>query len=1018
MDLRNYFSAKPKPKATSAPAAEPEPEKKRTSTRKKTIIHDSDEDDDQDEVVLVKSKHFAAATPSKAASAKKEVVEEPVDPKAFFASSKAKKSQPATTATSTTQSASGPSPSKPIEKQTKKEPIEEAKAPVEPTKPQPPAKRTKKANDDDYFSDDSDVEVIPQPKSRTTPARTKVETPAPPPSNKRTVAASSPKKRKGPVNDDYEDDEDEDDEVVAKPTKRQKSTPKKPKDDNAMDVDEPEEKPKAKFNFWAHKNKAGPSALGSKEIPKGEDNCLAGLTFVFTGELSSITREDATDLVKRYSGRVTGSPSGKTSYVVVGDDAGQSKLDKVKKLKIKTLDEDGFLDLIRTSPARTEDGEIVKSKPKPAATIISSSSSSAKVKAEPVEAKSSSSSSKTAVASEPSTIKSIKSESKAPVIDNNRPAETELWTSKYRPKQIKDLCGNNAGVQKLVRWLENWDDNYKLDFKKENADKSGTFRAVLISGPPGVGKTSAAHLVGESLGYNIVEFNASDTRSKKSLDTDVRDLLDNQSLGGYFLNGNSSQGKGKEVNNKAPSMAKKQLIIMDEVDGMAGGDRGGIAQMIAFIKKTQVPIICICNDRQSPKVRSLVNSCFDMRFQRPQVNQVRSRLLSILHREGRQIPANVLDKLVSGSQSDIRQVLNMLSTWSLTKQTMDYDEGTALSKASEKYVALNPFQIAEQLLVNTNYRALSFADKFDTYFNDYQLAPLMIQENYVRMNPAESGGSPDSLETMELMSKAADSLSDADLVDSMIHGSAQHWSLMNTHAAFSCVRPAFFVHGNMRPGSGGNYGPMMQFPSYLGQYSKSAKYSRLVKEVQIRMRLKISGDKNEVRQNYIPALFPALTRPLIDVGADAVPGLIEFMDDYYLCKEDWDTILELGIGRNDAKAVLEKIPTQVKTAFTRKYNSTTHPQPYLKATVVTKGRGPSGGGGSEETPDNLDVVEADAEVPEEEDPAAEDAEEESVEKDKNIKQKKVKGAASKGKATAKASSASKGKATNSSRSRK
>lgn len=37
-------------------------------------------------------------------------------------------------------------------------------------------------------------------------------------------------------------------------------------------------------------------------------------------------------------------------------------------------------------------------------------------------------------------------------------------------------------------------------------------------------------------------------------------------------------------------MAKKQLIIMDEVDGMAGGDRGGVAQMIAFIKKTQVLI--------------------------------------------------------------------------------------------------------------------------------------------------------------------------------------------------------------------------------------------------------------------------------------------------------------------------------------------------------------------------------------------------------------------------------------------
>jgi len=172
---------------------------------------------------------------------------------------------------------------------------------------------------------------------------------------------------------------------VAKPNKRHKPTPKKVVDDDAMDVDEvkeeevKEEKPKAKLNYWAYKNKAGPAALGSKDIPVGKENCLAGWTFVFTGELSSITREDAADLVKRYSGRVTGSPSGKTSFVVIGDDAGQSKLDKAKKLKLKTLDEDEFLDLIRTSPAKTEDGQIVKD------TAKSSSSGSAKVKAEPLE---------------------------------------------------------------------------------------------------------------------------------------------------------------------------------------------------------------------------------------------------------------------------------------------------------------------------------------------------------------------------------------------------------------------------------------------------------------------------------------------------------------------------------------------------------------------------------------------------------------------------------------------------------
>jgi hypothetical protein len=36
------------------------------------------------------------------------------------------------------------------------------------------------------------------------------------------------------------------------------------------------------------------------------------------------------------------------------------------------------------------------------------------------------------------------------------PPQTDLWTTKYRPAQVKDLCGNKAQIQKLTRWLENW----------------------------------------------------------------------------------------------------------------------------------------------------------------------------------------------------------------------------------------------------------------------------------------------------------------------------------------------------------------------------------------------------------------------------------------------------------------------------------------------------------------------------------------------------------------------------------
>ena len=62
---------------------------------------------------------------------------------------------------------------------------------------------------------------------------------------------------------------------------------------------------------------------------KGGENCLEGLTFVVTGVLESFDRDDIKHAVERYGGKVTGSISKKTSYVIVGRDAGETKLSKV-----------------------------------------------------------------------------------------------------------------------------------------------------------------------------------------------------------------------------------------------------------------------------------------------------------------------------------------------------------------------------------------------------------------------------------------------------------------------------------------------------------------------------------------------------------------------------------------------------------------------------------------------------------------------------------------------------------------
>jgi DNA ligase (NAD+) len=72
-----------------------------------------------------------------------------------------------------------------------------------------------------------------------------------------------------------------------------------------------------------------------------ESRKLEGLTFVLTGTLSRYTRSEASDRIVKNGGKVSGSVSKKTSYVLAGEDAG-SKLVKAESLGIPILDEDAF----------------------------------------------------------------------------------------------------------------------------------------------------------------------------------------------------------------------------------------------------------------------------------------------------------------------------------------------------------------------------------------------------------------------------------------------------------------------------------------------------------------------------------------------------------------------------------------------------------------------------------------------------------------------------------------------------
>lgn len=564
--------------------------------------------------------------------------------------------------------------------------------------------------------------------------------------------------------------------------------------------------------------------------PRGRVNSLAKLIFVRTGNLRTMSDTDLKLYIANLGGTVTTSVSGRTSYLIVGDDPGVTKMRDAKAKFVHTISEKEFYELVvkrsgipdwipwvpfaESLQPFTEDelADVIAEHNKHCDTsgqcaavddVIALGATVTPPIDNPIN-----STMKTENTASDNNKYTKSAREKYEDIDIDilhTPTPDTDWIIKHRPAHIPAVVGNTIVINQLKLWLADWMDVFvnkkpvesvisSKEYAKYNKGMTERFqfKAALVSGLPGIGKTLAVSLIVKDSGYSPYYLSVVEQRSKLSLQDSLSDIFESRGIVG-FLGGAQKQTKPVGGSSKTGI-----CLIIDECESM---DTGGSSYLLSVMNKesNRVPIIFICNNAHDQKLKTLRGKCALFPFERPHKDMIGRFLLSVAEAESISLQSGHATLIAERVRSDVRYAINELqfrmagskgSSYS-AKALSSLHTVSAAPTMFEAWGLILDYRVLKQWVANTK-QDNCYKSLITLHMSDPSLNTAGILQNY----RAKTAG------LLSYTSVLSDLLSTSETMLSRMM-SIGDWSCSRDQAVFSAVLPNLILSTVDLAGTGG-----------------------------------------------------------------------------------------------------------------------------------------------------------------------------------------------------------------------